>query len=168
MTDFVTRHQEEINQTLSAIQRIGKFSAATMAIVEELGWHQNHAITAPSLLLWSGGIEEFSPQPGEPHSLQRMVRAGGDLQMTHLLHALVGAAVSRQQPAAATSRTIIHALMNAAVLLGKDANDAAYSTYRMWRVAFLPGMLMPSAPSPSEAKVRYREFAHRLEGYFIS
>ncbi|MGA6172478.1 hypothetical protein ACPEIF_19790 [Streptomyces sp. NPDC012600] len=168
LIDFVTRHQKELDEELSTIQRIGNFTSATMAVVDELGWHRSHEITAPSLLLWSGGIEEFSPQLSDPASVRRMVRTGGDLQMTNFLHALVSSATYRQRPVAATSQMIIHALRNAASLLGRDTSDSAYSTFRMWRVAFLPQILMPSAQSPSATKSGYRSFAHALEESFTS
>ncbi|MGY5005205.1 hypothetical protein [Streptomyces griseus] len=163
VTDFVSRHQKELNETIIEIQRIGNFDSTTMAIIGELGWNQSHEITAPSLLLWSGGIEEFSPQLERASSVQRMLRAGSDLQMTRLLHALVGAAVARNQIAAVSCPMIARILKNAATLLGIDRDDAAQFTFRMWRTAFLPGILMPSTHVSETARKVYREFAHELE-----
>ena len=33
----------------------------------------------------------------------------------------------------------------------------------MWRVAFLPGVLMPASASPEVVKRHFRQYAHALE-----
>ncbi|MFJ8851878.1 hypothetical protein [Streptomyces sp. NPDC102437] len=44
---------------LQVAQVSGGFPDSTMALVDERGWRPDHEVTAPSLLLWSGGIEEI-------------------------------------------------------------------------------------------------------------
>ncbi|MFI1397562.1 hypothetical protein [Streptomyces sp. NPDC020681] len=62
--DFAANHRSELDHILVAIREIGDFHPSTMALVDELGWHRDHEVTAPSLLLWSGSIEPFSPHLG--------------------------------------------------------------------------------------------------------
>lgn len=164
VTDFIARNQEGFSRITLGIQEIGNFDSATMAIIDELGWNQDHEITAPSMLLRSGGIEEFSPQLGNADSVQRMLRTGSDLQMTRLLHALVGVAVFRQEIAETSTPRIAYILRNTANLLRIDLDDAAHITFRMWRTAFLPAILMPSPPASATTRALYRGFAHELEG----
>ncbi|MET9768639.1 hypothetical protein [Streptomyces sp. NPDC006415] len=163
VADFVARHQEGLNRITFDIQKIGNFASTIMAIIDELGWNQDHKITAPSLLLWSGGIEELSAQLESADSVQRMLRAGSDLQMARLLHALVGAAVFRNEIVEAPAPKIARIMRNAATLLGIDPNDASLLAFRMWRTAFLPAILMPSTLAPAATQKAYREFAHELE-----
>ncbi|MFK4224072.1 hypothetical protein [Streptomyces sp. NPDC019890] len=161
--EFVTSHRDELDRILAAVRDIGGFHPETMAIVDELGWHRNHEITVPSLLLWSGCIEAFSPHLEEPAAVRRMVRMGTDLQLANLMHALVGAASSKGRAAEPNSELIIETMGSAAALLGLDHERAVRDIFRMWRVAFLPNILMPSSKSPEVTKSNFREYAHILE-----
>ncbi|MFE7334796.1 hypothetical protein [Streptomyces griseus] len=163
VTDFVARHREVLDRATLEIQKIGNFDSTIMAMIDELGWNQDHEITAPSLLLWSGAIQEFSPQLEDAESVQRMLRTGNDLQMTRLLHALVGAAAFRGEIVSISAPRIAYTLKSAAILLGIDQNDATRLTFRMWRTAFLPAILMPSTPASATTRTLYRGFAHELE-----
>ncbi|MFF0332580.1 hypothetical protein ACFYUM_08340 [Streptomyces fimicarius] len=163
VTGFVARHREALDRVTLGIQEIGNFDSTIMAMIDELGWNQDHEITASSLLLWSGAIQEFSPQLESAESVQRMLRAGNDLQMTRLLHALVGAAVCRHEIVKTSAPRIACTLRNAANLLGVDPSDAAHITFRMWRTAFLPAILMPSTSASATTRALYRGFAHELE-----
>ncbi|MEV6790602.1 hypothetical protein AB0M87_01080 [Streptomyces sp. NPDC051320] len=93
--EFVARRRGELDQLLRVVRDIGDFAPATMGIVDELGYVRDHEVTAPSLLLWSGGYENVSPRLGEAVAVRRMSRTGGDLQVTNFLHALVNAAIER-------------------------------------------------------------------------
>ncbi|MEU9747978.1 hypothetical protein [Streptomyces niveus] len=161
--EFTARNHPELSQILRTVQAIGNFHSSTMATVEELGWHSDHEITAPSLLLWSGGIEEYSSDLDNPQSVRRMVSAGADLQLVHFTHAMVGAAVAAGQPVDASSELIVEAMRRAAGLVGAENGGAAREIYRMWRASLLPQVLMPASASPNSVKTGYRAFAHALE-----
>lgn len=161
--EFTARNNSDVTRILSIVQTVGNFHPSTMAIVEELGWHADHEITAPSLLLWSGGIEEFSPDLDNPQSVQRMVSAGADLQLVHFTHALVGVAVAVGRPVDGSSELIVEAVRRAARLVGAENPEAARDIYRMWRASLLPAVLMPESVSPNSVKTGYRSFAHALE-----
>ncbi|WP_405660457.1 hypothetical protein OG379_07075 [Streptomyces sp. NBC_01166] len=160
--NFTTRNHENLHRILHITQMIGKFHASTMALVDELGWHANHEVTAPSLLLWSGGIEKYSPNIETPQAVHRMLSTGGDLQLVEFMHALIGAAVARSQPAESTSELIIQAVRGACTVVGISESGADRTTYRMWRVAHLPTVLMPNSGSPEAVKTGYRSFAHAI------
>ncbi|MEV6393628.1 hypothetical protein AB0M39_02415 [Streptomyces sp. NPDC051907] len=161
--DFVANHRSELDRILLAIREIGDFHPTTMAIVDELGWHRDHEVTAPSLLLWSGCIETFSPNLENPAAVHRMVRMGTDLQLTNLMHALIGTASSMKRPVPDSSELIIEAVDASAALLGLHSKRATWDVFRMWRVAFLPSVLSPSSKSPDLVKAYFRECAHTLE-----
>ena len=161
--EYIAGHRDEMDRILAAVRDIGGFHPETMAIVDELGWHRNHEITAPSLLMWSGCIEAFSPHLEEPASVLRMVRVGADLQLANFMHALVGAASSRGRAMEPTPELIIESVGIAGALLGLDHERAVWDIFRMWRVAFLPAILMPSSKSPEATKASFREYAHILE-----
>ncbi|MFD4770675.1 hypothetical protein [Streptomyces niveus] len=152
-----------MSQILRTAQTVGNFHSSTMTLVEELGWHADHEITAPSLLLWSGGIEEYSSDLDNPQSVQRMVSAGADLQLMHFTHAMAGAAVAAGQPVDASSELIVEAVRRAAGLVGAENAGAVRDCYRMWRASLLPQVLTPVSASPESVKTGYRSFAHALE-----
>lgn len=161
--NFSNRNQKDLHRILQIAQTVGGFHESTMALVDELGWHADHEVTAPSLLLWSGGIEKYSPNIENPRAVHRMLGAGGDLQLVGFMHALVGAAVARSQPAESTSELIIEAVRRACAVAGIYESGADRTTYRMWRVAHLPAVLMPSSRSSEAVKNGYRSFAHAIE-----
>ncbi|MEU0371531.1 hypothetical protein ABZ070_14940 [Streptomyces sp. NPDC006283] len=165
--DFVDRHREVLGHILTGVREIGVFHVETMAIVDELGWHREHEIRAPSLLLWSACIEEFSPRIDEPASVQRMVRFGSDLQLVNLMQALVGTASQRAHNAEAVPDLIIRVVGLAASLVGMDPERAALDIFRMWRVTFLPQVLVPSSSSPDEIKRNFRNCAQLLESSLL-
>lgn len=154
--NFTTRNHEDLHEILHITQTVGRFHESTMSLVDGLGWHVDHEITAPSLLLWSGGIEEYSPNIENPQAVRRMLGAGGDLQLVNFMHALVGAAVARSQPSDSTSELIIEAVRRACTLARISESGAVRTTYRMWRVAHLPDVLMPSSGCSAVIKTGYR------------
>ncbi|WP_328860942.1 hypothetical protein [Streptomyces sp. NBC_00306] len=105
--DFVADHREELDHFLAMVRDLGDFDAETMAIVDDLGRLRPHEITAPSLLLWSGGIEPVSPDPGEPAAVRRMVNMGVDLQLADMTHGLVGVAAARGGRAAVEANAVL-------------------------------------------------------------
>ncbi|WP_223190793.1 hypothetical protein [Streptomyces sp. TRM68416] len=77
--DLVERHRADVDRLLDLIRETGRFSSESMAIGEQLGWLRDHQVTAPSLLLWSGNIQEISPrieELEEPRIVRRMCRMG--------------------------------------------------------------------------------------------
>ncbi|MFI6487663.1 hypothetical protein [Streptomyces sp. NPDC050564] len=103
---LVSARQDEVDRLLGVVRELGGFSDASMAIVDELGYLRQHQVTAPSLLLWcgyieeitwSGSIEEPSPRLEElerPSAVRRMCHIGADLQLANFLQALVTAAIA--------------------------------------------------------------------------
>ncbi|MGO4461007.1 hypothetical protein AB4039_27510 [Streptomyces sp. M-16] len=60
IADFMPRHRRELDQILDAVKEIGNSTTTAMEITEALGWFNVHEITSASLLMWSGGIEDYS------------------------------------------------------------------------------------------------------------
>ncbi|MEU0392109.1 hypothetical protein ABZ208_04865 [Streptomyces sp. NPDC006208] len=160
---FLEPRRRELDRILAAVRDVGDFHAGAMAIHDELGYHREHEIAAPSLLLWSGCIEQFSPHLDEPLSVRRMVRAGVDIQLTQLMHALVGAASHSGIEEERGSELILEIIGLAATVAGIDRDDAARDVFRMWRVAFLYEVLLPSSRSPEAIKRDFRRLAHVIE-----
>ncbi|WP_327683181.1 hypothetical protein [Streptomyces sp. NBC_00467] len=163
--DFVADHREELDHFLAMVRELGDFDAETMDIVDDLGRLRPHEITAPSLLLWSGGIEPVSPDLGEPAAVRRMVNMGVDLQLAHVTHGLVGVAAARGGRAAVEANTVLvlECLRISAGLAGLATERAVEDVFRMWRVGFLPEVLMPSSSSPEGMREGFRVYAHALE-----
>ncbi|GAB2995738.1 hypothetical protein GCM10023080_072520 [Streptomyces pseudoechinosporeus] len=165
--ELVSRRRDEVDQLLAAVREIGGFSDVSMAIADELGYLRDHQITAPSLLLWSGGIEKLSPHRlealEEPSAVRRMCCMGADLQLAHFLQALVTAAIVEGRDARQGAEGVVEAL-NSAVALADDAGrSTAEGTFRTWRVAFLPGILLPKSSAPESGKAGFRAYAYALE-----
>ena len=165
---FMAAHGSEVGRLVEVIQEIGEFHPETMDIVDELGWNQDHEIQVLTLFLWSGSIEAFSNEAfteevGGNNSVRRMIRMGGDLQATNLLHALVGAAASLDLPGTPKAGRIVEAVHISLRLLGSVQQMTAVEVFRMWRVAFLSHVLPPSSRSPEPIKKKFREYAHVLE-----
>ncbi|MFC8914210.1 hypothetical protein ACFT5C_00410 [Streptomyces sp. NPDC057116] len=167
VSDFTARHRDELHRILATVQDIGGFPPDTMRIVDDLGWHRNHDITAASLLLWSGGVEAYSPHLEQPESVRRMLRAGADIQLVKLMHALVGAAAQRtpHRDPEDLVPLIVAVIDIAAALAGVGHPTAVRDVFRMWRVAYLPGVLMPPSTTPESIKECFRTSAHILDAW---
>ncbi|MGW5636818.1 hypothetical protein [Streptomyces sp. NPDC003832] len=164
LTDFVRTRRAELDRVLEAVRLIGGFSADTMAVFERQGgWNSDGEVTPESLMLYSGCIEAYPPDTGDPAVLRRMLRMGADLQSTALMDALVGVATVRGPGPAKAPGLIVDAVREAGELLGTDGGQLARDAFRMWRVAHLPSALRPNAPTPPEARERVRAYAHALE-----
>ncbi|MFD4692237.1 hypothetical protein [Streptomyces sp. NPDC058463] len=161
--NFANRNHNDLNRILHITQTVGSFHESTMTLVDELGWHADHEVTAPSLLLWSGAIEKYSPDIETPDAVRRMLGAGGDLQLVRFMHALVGAAVASKQLAAPTAELIVEAIQRACSVAGIHESGADRTVFRMWRVAHLPAVLMPSSSSSEAVRTGYRSLAHAIE-----
>jgi hypothetical protein len=164
--ELVSRRRDEVDQLLAVIREIGGFSDVAMAIADELGYLREHEVTAPSLLLWSGVIEQISPrleELEEPSVVRRMCRMGADLQLAHFLQALVTAAIVEGSDARQGTERVVEAL-NTAVALADDAGrNTAEGTFRTWRVTFLPGILRPRSSAPESGKAGFRAYARLME-----
>ncbi|MER6447190.1 hypothetical protein [Streptomyces venezuelae] len=162
---FVARHRGVLDRTLDVVRRLGSFSAASMAVMDGLGYLREHEVPPVSLLLWSGCIEEYVPDLGGPEAVRRMARAGADLQLAHLLQALVGVAALRGgDDVDSRAREIAEVIGAVGAWGGPHRGRSLHEVFLMWRVAFLPGLLMPSSNSPEPFKRRLRQYAHALEG----
>ncbi|WP_327415106.1 hypothetical protein [Streptomyces sp. NBC_01233] len=137
-----------------------------MAIADELGWLRDHEIVPAGLLLRSGGFEALTPELGRPGPMRRMARMGADLQLAHLMQALVGTGVQRSPRAAAQAVVaVLDVLEDACALVaGPGYERSVHEVHLMWRVAFLPGVLLPSSGSPEGIRRGFRAYAHALEG----
>jgi hypothetical protein len=163
---LVSRRKGEVDQLSAAIREIGGFSDASMVIADELGWLRDHQVTAPSLLLWSGCIEEISPrleELEEPAAVRRMCHMGADLQLAHFLQALVTAAIVGGWDVRQSAEGITEALTIAVSLADDAGRSTAEGTFRTWRVTFLPGILRPDSNAPESGKAGFRGHAHALE-----
>ncbi|MFR9725868.1 hypothetical protein ACL02R_21250 [Streptomyces sp. MS19] len=157
---FAERRRAELDHLLGAVQEAGAFGDGTMALVDELGWHRDHDAT-PFLLMWSGFIEPYPFDTGDPAVVARMVEMGADLQTVQFLHALLAAALTRHAGAAGPVASVAEALRTACALLGGVVTPPA--VFRTWRVTHLAGILRPDSPTPGEARERWRDAALRLE-----
>jgi len=165
--DLVRTRQDEVGQLMAAIRGIGGFSEPAMSIADELGYLREHEVTAPSLLLWSGCIEEIPPRFEEleqPSSVRRMCRMGADLQLSEFLQALVTAAVSGGTDAQHGADRVAEALALAVTLTGEAGRGGTTATFRTWRVTRLPGILRPDSDAPEQGRRGFRAYAHALEG----
>ncbi|MGB8940566.1 MAG: hypothetical protein WCD21_10070 [Streptomyces sp.] len=140
-----------------------------MRIFDELGYLREHPVEAPSLLLWSSGYEDVRSPFDAPDALRRMCRLGADLQLTRFLQALVVAAIARGPDVARGAALIAEAVRIAVGLVGgasaegSDSARGAATTFRMWRVAFLADLLLPTSPAHPDARSLFREYGHELE-----
>ncbi|MEQ8142450.1 hypothetical protein [Streptomyces sp. OP7] len=166
VADLVSRREGEVGRFLTLVRDIGQFSEPSMAILDELGWLREHPVTAPSLLLWTSALEDIPPRIAElerPLVVRRMCRAGADLQLTRLLHALVTAAVVGRRTAEDSARDIAEALKIGVLLAEQSDHTAASVVFRMWRTAHLPDILRPDSDAPAAGRSAFRSFAHALE-----
>ncbi|WP_157857447.1 hypothetical protein [Streptomyces yerevanensis] len=164
--ELVSRRRDEVDQLLAAVGEIGGFSDVAMAIADELGYLRDHQITAPSLLLWSGGIENISPrleELEEPSVVRRMCHMGADLQLVHFLQALVTAAIVDGRDERQGADRVVEALTIAVSLADDAGRSTAEGTFRTWRVTFLPGILLPKSSAPESGKAGFRAYARLLE-----
>ncbi|MFF4443261.1 hypothetical protein [Streptomyces sp. NPDC001502] len=162
---FVARHRGELDRVLDVVRRLGDFHAESMDIMEGLGYLREHDVPPVTLLMWSGCIEEYTPDLGTPETVRRMARMGADLQLAHLLQALVGVAALRGgDDVESRAREIAEVAGAASTWGGAGRGRSLHQVFLMWRVAFLPGLLMPSSGTAEPFKRRLREYAHALEG----
>ncbi|WP_282703322.1 hypothetical protein [Streptomyces sp. CC219B] len=160
------RHRADVDRLLDLIRETGRFSSESMAIGEQLGWLRDHQVTAPSLLLWSGNVQEISPrieELEEPRVVRRMCRMGADLQLTYFLQALVTAGVAQGQMTGADAERVVEALDICGRLSGQGDRSTAPLMFRVWRTSFLPGILRPDSTAPESGRAGFRALAHRLE-----
>lgn len=163
--EFVARHRGELDRLLDVVRRLGAFHDASMEIMDGLGYLREHEVPPTVLLMWSGCIEELTPDLGAPETVRRMARAGADRQLAHLLQALVGVAALRGgDDVDGRAREVAEVIGAVCAWGGAGGGRSLHEVFLMWRVAFLPGLLMPSAGAAEPFKRRLREYAHALEG----
>ena len=75
---FVAARRAEVDGILESVRAVGDFSADTMSVFERQGgWHEGHEVMPEYLMMYSGCIESYPPDTGDPAVLRRMVRMGG-------------------------------------------------------------------------------------------
>ncbi|MFD5817973.1 hypothetical protein [Streptomyces sp. NPDC127038] len=165
LAGFVAAHREDVDRLLAMIRDLGDFSPETMAVFERQGgWTDGRAVTAEYLTMYSGCIEAYPPRTDDPAVLRRIVRTGGDLQLTGFLDALVGAATARGPAPGTAVPLVADAVRMAGSLLGVHDERLVPDTFRMWRVKYLPDVLRPDSPSGEAVKADLRRYARALEG----
>ncbi len=168
LVDFVADRRGEVDGILESVRAVGDFSGDAMSVFERQGgWNEGREVTAEYLLMYSGCVENYPPNADDPAVLRRVVRMGGDLQLTALTDALVGTATVRGPGLAEAPALIVGAVGGAGVLLGRDGEQSVRDAFRMWRVAHLPSVLWPDSPTPAQAKKKLRAYAHALEALVL-
>ncbi|MFI8390557.1 hypothetical protein [Streptomyces sp. NPDC085540] len=163
--EFVARHRSELDRLLDVVRRLGAFHDASMEIMDGLGYLRGHEVAPAVLLMWSGCIEEPTSDLGAPEAVRRMARAGADRQLAHLLQALVGVAALRgDDDVQGRAREIAEVIGTVCTWGGAGRGRSLREVFLMWRVASLPGLLLPPSGSAEPFKRRLREYAHALEG----
>lgn len=169
---FVAGRQGDVGRLLEVVRRVGDFGEPVMGIFDELGYLREHPVEAPSLLLWSSGYEDVRGRFDQPDAVRRMSRLGADLQLTRFLQALITAAIARGPDVARAAALVAEALRIAAGLVGSALDEepggtahgaTAMTVLRMWRVAHLADLLLPTSPAGPEARALFREYAHALD-----
>ncbi|MFI9826991.1 hypothetical protein ACIHIX_04840 [Streptomyces sp. NPDC051913] len=165
LTTFVATHRAELDDLLEAVREIGDLSPEAMRLFERQGGWADGAgeVTAESLMLHSGCIEEYPPDVAVPLVLRRMLGMGADLQLTRLMDGLVGAAMVRGPGVERGAPLVVAAVRSAGALLDPHRACSVSDVFRMWRVAFLPEVLRPDAPTPEAVRAGVRAYAHALE-----
>ncbi|MEV7197877.1 hypothetical protein AB0N81_39700 [Streptomyces sp. NPDC093510] len=160
-------HRDDVARLLELIREIGDFGAPAMEIFDDLGHLREHPVHVSSLLLWSSGYEDVSPELEEPAAVRRMSRTGADLQLAQFLQALTEAVIARGPDASRGAELIAEAVRIAVGLLAGALDDdpvtAPKTAFRLWRVAFLNDLLLPGSPAHPDARRRFREYGHALE-----
>ncbi|MFD6436829.1 DUF5959 family protein [Streptomyces venezuelae] len=170
---FATAHRTQVTRLRELVQRIGEFSDATLAILDDLGYLNEHSVQAPSLLMWSSAYEDVSSPLEAAEVVRRMSRTGADLQLTRFLQALTEAAIARGRNVAHGAELIAEAVRIAVGLLAGALDDsdpltAQRTSFRTWRTAHLTDLLLPNSPARPEARPRFREYAHALDALLSS
>jgi hypothetical protein len=164
--ELVSRRRDEVDRMLELVRDIGDFSSSAMAIADELGCLREHEVTAPSLLLWSGAVEEIPSRLDDlerPDVVRRMCHMAADLQLTHFLQALITAALAAGGEVRQGAADIAEALAIASGIADATGRSAPALVFRMWRVARLPGLLRPEADTPAHGKAGFRAYDRALE-----
>ncbi|MFD0070679.1 hypothetical protein, partial [Streptomyces sp. NPDC127574] len=170
--DFLALRRDEVTRVVADIQAVGRFGDPVMAEAHELGYLRDHPVDVRSLLLWSAGVTWAAqgPQPSEdlayledPQVVRRMCRMGADLQLTHLLDALVAVGVGAGAEVAEGTDEIAEILRIVCELVDATGRNTAEGVFRMWRVAQLPSLLSPNAAAPEWIKAGHRAYDEELE-----
>ncbi|MFD5229792.1 hypothetical protein ACFWJ5_14890 [Streptomyces qaidamensis] len=165
--DFLAPKRDDLRCLMEDVRALGRFPDEVMAIADELGYFADHEVPAASLLLWSEGIPGL-PEPlerlEEPALVRRMCRIGADLQLTRLLQARVTAALAAGIESGEGAVAIAEILRVACGLVEPGrAGITPADVHRMWRVAHLPGILVPASDAPDWGKAGYRAYGAELE-----
>ncbi|WDV53734.1 hypothetical protein PV963_26925 [Streptomyces coeruleorubidus] len=164
--ELVSRRRDEVGRLLELVRDIGGFTSSAMAVADELGYLREHEVTAPSLLLWSGAVEEVPSRLedlGRPDIVRRMCHMAADLQLTYFLQALITAAVAAGGEVRPGAARIAEALAIASGIADATGRSAPALVFRMWRVACLPGLLRPEADMPQHGKAGFRAYDRALD-----
>lgn len=167
LAEFIAPRRADLDRLLDTISTIGRISPETMSIFEtQGGWSGGRGTAvdevAGELLIYSGFGEEYPPDLRDPVVLNRIVSAGTDLQLATLTHGVVGAAMAAESDPTVTAAQIVDVITMAAALVANRDELVAANAFRLWRMAFTPGILRPDSASPPAAKVSLRRYLHAL------
>ncbi|MDT9698635.1 hypothetical protein [Streptomyces sp. P17] len=160
---FLAERRDEVHQVLAGIQGLCAFGPVFLGVADELGYLRDHEVTAPSLLLWSGGVEGVRPDPESPGAVRRMCRAGADLQLTEILDALVAAALVAGTDAGPGARLLTGILTLTTALTDGTGRCTPAIAFRTWRARCLPPVLRPDSGAPESGRAGFRAYERALD-----
>lgn len=159
---FAADRREPLDRLIGLIQQIGGFRPETMAIIDQLGWHDDHP-AAGLLPMWSEGAVSTPPRLDDPAEVRRGIETGSDLQLAYLLQSLVSVSVDRAADPRRSAEPVTEAIGLAATLLGLHPLEAARDTFRLWRVLCLRPILHPGGGATEDERDVWRSHADALD-----
>ncbi|WAZ22091.1 hypothetical protein STRCI_003311 [Streptomyces cinnabarinus] len=160
---FLDARREELTHVLAGIHRLCGFGPVFTTVADELGYFHDHEVSAPSLLLWSGGVEDVRQDLHSPAAVRRMCRTGADLQLTELLDASVTAALVAGTDPATGARLLTGILSGVTALADGTGRCTPATAFRSWRVRCLTRVLDPRSGAPESGRAGFRAYERALD-----
>lgn len=164
---FLAEREGELTRVLAGVRGLCAFGPVFTTVADELGFFSDHEITAPSLLLWSGGVEGVRPGLEHPTAVRRTCRTGADLQLTELLHALVTAALVAGTGAVSGARELAGVLSLATGLADGTGHCTPATAFRAWRLRHLVPVLRPDSGAPESGKEGFRAYERAMDAVIL-
>ncbi|MGV9454939.1 hypothetical protein [Streptomyces sp. NPDC003635] len=164
---FLAERDGELTRILAGIRGLCAFGPVFTAVVGELGYFRDHEITAPSLLLWSGGVEGVRPDLAHPTAVRRMCRTGADLRLTEFLQALITAALVAKTDTTPGARELADILTLATDLVDGTGHCTPATAFRAWRLRCLIPVLRPDSGAPESGKAGFRADERALDAVIL-
>ncbi|WP_329335811.1 hypothetical protein OG866_17710 [Streptomyces sp. NBC_00663] len=168
--EFLARRHADVERVMDGVRKACGFDDVAMRMADEVGWFRDYKVDAAHLLLWSAGITGVPDQLeglDEPSVIRRMCRMAADLQLTEFLHAVITAAVAARTEPRRGAAAIVDVLTIASDLADATGGVAPVQVFRTWRVAHLPGILLPRSDAPGYGKAGFRAYDEELEALLV-